>query len=52
VQLISLSSEPERIVRVLAGETFGTVFHARAGSVKGRKRWILSGECEAPSTER
>ena len=44
-QLISLSSEPERIVRVLGGETCGTVFHARSDAVKGRKRWILTGAC-------
>lgn len=35
-------AEPRNILSVLQGEPIGTVFHASADPVHGRKRWMLS----------
>ena len=41
--VICSSSDPEAIERILAGEQVGTKFHPLEHSLRGRKRWLLSG---------
>lgn len=42
--VICSSDHPESILAILAGEKIGTKFHPLQKALKGRKRWILSGE--------
>jgi glutamate 5-kinase len=42
MQVISNSTNPEAIVKVLAGERVGTKFYPRQRALRGRKRWILA----------
>lgn len=40
--VICNSTNPEAVVRVLAGEVVGTKFYPKSTPLRGRKRWILS----------
>jgi glutamate 5-kinase len=40
--VISNSTQPEAILRVMKGERVGTKFHPSEHALRGRKRWILS----------
>lgn len=41
--VICTSQDPEGIVEILNGARKGTKFHPLANSLKGRKRWLLTG---------
>jgi glutamate 5-kinase len=45
--VICTSQLPEDIVEILNGARRGTKFHPLANSLKGRKRWLLTGESES-----
>jgi glutamate 5-kinase len=42
--VICTSQLPEDIVEILGGARKGTKFYPLANSLKGRKRWLLTGE--------
>jgi glutamate 5-kinase len=41
--VICTSTRPEEILDILGGARKGTKFHPLAHSLKGRKRWLLTG---------